>query len=154
MRNVKMISFTPRQLVCGSMLRNFIGQHVSIHVNVQEADRGANVINGKTTDDINITISLSEPLNAPVKGWIEVIGTPTGPNAIRNKEVRSIAIHCEITAFFTVFHAQFMLIDWFCHFSLQIIIFPEEEGNEPYNKNAHVQMVTFWNNCKDILNAE
>lgn len=83
-----MISFTPRTLVNGSMLRNFISQHVSIHVNVQpEAERGATSIKAKTTDDLDVTIGLSEPLNSPVVGWIEVIGIPTSGNAIRNKEV-------------------------------------------------------------------
>lgn len=92
-----MITFAPRTLVSGSMLRNFISQHVSIHVNVQqEAERGSTVINAKTTDDLDITIDLAEPLNSPVKGWIEVIGVPTSANAIRNKEVRQIAHGCEI----------------------------------------------------------
>ncbi|XP_031624800.1 replication protein A 14 kDa subunit A [Contarinia nasturtii] len=117
-----MITFTPRTLVNGSMLRNFIDQHVSIHVNVQtEVDRGASVIKATTSDDLDVEIQLSEPLNSPVKGWIEVIGVPTSANTIQNKE---------------------------------IIIFPDEPDNEPYNKSAHVQMVTFWNNCKDILNLE
>lgn len=84
-----MISFQPRTLVNGSMLRNFSGQHVSIHVNVPtEAERQSTVIKAKTTDDLDVTINLAEPLNQPVKGWIEVIGVPTGPNSIRNKEVR------------------------------------------------------------------
>lgn len=83
-----MISSTPRVLVNGAMLRNFSGQLVSIHVNVQpEAERNTTTIKAKSTDDLDITITLTEPLNAPVKGWIEVIGTPSGPNAIRNKEV-------------------------------------------------------------------
>lgn len=85
---LKMISSTPRVLVNGAMLRNFSGQLVSIHVNVQpEAERNTTTIKAKSTDDLDITITLTEPLNAPVKGWIEVIGTPSGPNAIRNKEV-------------------------------------------------------------------
>lgn len=86
-----MISFTPRALVNGSMLRNFIDQHVSIHVNVQsEVDRGASVIKATSSDDVEVTINLSEPLNSPVKGWIEVIGVPTSGNTIRNKEVSLI----------------------------------------------------------------
>ncbi|XP_055303028.1 uncharacterized protein LOC129568783 [Sitodiplosis mosellana] len=117
-----MISFTPRTLVTGSMLRNFIDKHVSIHVNVEtEVDRGASVIKAKSSDDQDVTIELSEPLNSPVKGWIEVIGIPTSANTIRNKE---------------------------------IIIFPDEPTNEPYNKSAHVQVVTFFNNCKDIYKIE
>lgn len=98
-----MISFQSRTLVNGAMLRNFSGQHVSIHVNVPtEVERQATSIQAKTTDDMDVTISLSEPLNAPVKGWIEVIGVPTSPNAIRNKEVsfihlfHSVACYCEI----------------------------------------------------------
>lgn len=83
-----MISSQPRVLVNGAMLRNYSGQQVSIHVNVQpEAERNAMVINAKSTDDLDITITLAEPLNAPVSGWIEVIGSPTGASSIRNKEV-------------------------------------------------------------------
>lgn len=70
------------------MLRNFVDKHISIHVNVEsEVDRGVSVIHAKTTDDLDVTIELSEPLNSPIKGWIEVIGIPTGANTIRNKEV-------------------------------------------------------------------
>lgn len=83
-----MISFTQRAIVNGATLRNFTSQHVSIHVNVQpEVERQSMVIKAKTTDDMDVVINLSEPLNTPVKGWIEVIGVPTGGNAIRNKEV-------------------------------------------------------------------
>lgn len=85
-------------------MRNYSGQHVSIHVNVpNEVERQATTIKAKTTDDMDITISLSEPLNAPVKGWIEVIGVPTGANSIRNKEVNTfdafLAHYCEIKRF-------------------------------------------------------
>lgn len=92
-----MITFQSRTLVNGSMLRNFSGQHVSIHVNVPtEVERQATSIQGKTTDDLDVTISLAEPLNAPVKGWIEVIGVPTSANTIRNKEVNGVLLifHC------------------------------------------------------------
>lgn len=97
-----MIEFTARTMVNGAMLRNYINEYVSIHVNVeQEAERHSSVIRAKTTDDLDVTINLSEPLNASVKGWIEVIGVPTSGNAIRNKEVCSVhstrvACHCEI----------------------------------------------------------
>lgn len=83
-----MITFQSRVVVNGAMLRNFSGQHVSIHVNVPtEVERQATSIKAKTTDDMDVTINLSEPLNQPIKGWIEVIGVPSGPNAILNKEV-------------------------------------------------------------------
>lgn len=97
-------------------MRNYSGQHVSIHVNVpNEVERQATSIKAKTTDDMDITISLSEPLNAPVKGWIEVIGVPTGTNSIRNKEVNifnaRFAHYCEIQHFNESFR-------FFCHFLL------------------------------------
>lgn len=99
-----MISFQSRALVNGSMLRNFSGQRVSIHVNVPtEVERQASMIKAKTTDDMDVTISLDEPLNTPVKGWIEVIGVVSGPNSIVNKEVIvrlmfffNITCYCEI----------------------------------------------------------
>lgn len=88
-----MVSFTPRTIINGSLLRNFISQNVSLHVNVEEeADRQSKLIKGKTTDDVDVKIVLSEALNVPVKGWIEVIGIPQGPDTIRNKEVRNFHI--------------------------------------------------------------
>lgn len=143
-----MISFTERTIVNGALLRNFQNQHITIHVNVQpEVERQSTVIKAKTTDDMEVTINLSEPLNAPVKGWIEVIGVPTGSNVIRNKEVCLLLANCcEIRRL-----TMKSLLDFF--FPLQIIIFPEE-GTEPYDKNAYNQMVTFWNNCPDIYKLE
>lgn len=85
-----MINYTPRTIINGSLLRNFISQNVSLHVHVEEeADRQSKVIKGKTTDDIEVKIVLGEALNVPVKGWIEVIGIPSAPDTIRNKEVRT-----------------------------------------------------------------
>lgn len=84
-----MITYTPRTIVNGSLLRNFLNQSVSIHVNVEpEAERQTKLITAKTTDDIDIKIQLDEPLNAPIKGWVEVIGIPDSSTSIRNKEVR------------------------------------------------------------------
>lgn len=115
-----MISFQERTLVNGSTLRNFSGQHVSIHVNVPtEVERQATSIKAKTTDDIDVTISLSEPLNAPVKGWIEVIGVPTGPNTIRNKEVLcqfSVTHYCEIILISNVFNNS-LCVHFFLNFA-------------------------------------
>lgn len=83
-----MISFQPRKLVNGAMLRNYSGQHVSIHLNVPiEVERQATMFKAQTTDDMEVTINLAEPLNTPIKGWIEVIGVPTSSNVIQNKEV-------------------------------------------------------------------
>lgn len=83
-----MISYVPRTIINGALLRNFISQHVSLLVHVEEeADRQSKIILGKTTDDVQVKVMLNEPLNVPVKGWIEVIGIPATPDTIRNKEV-------------------------------------------------------------------
>lgn len=83
-----MISYAQRTIINGSLLRNHLNQNVSIHVNVEpEAERQANVIHAKTSDDLDIQIVLNEPLNTPVKGWIEIIGVPSSSTSIRNKEV-------------------------------------------------------------------
>jgi len=83
-----MIDYIPRTMINGALLRNFISQHVSVHVHVEEeAERQSKLIKGKTSDDVEVKVVLSEPLNVPLKGWIEVIGIPTGPDTIRNKEI-------------------------------------------------------------------
>lgn len=83
-----MISYAERTIVNGSLLRDHLNKNVSIHVNVEpEAERNAKVINAKTTDDLDVQIVLNEPLNTPVKGWMEIIGVPSSPTSIRNKEV-------------------------------------------------------------------
>lgn len=86
-----MISYTPRTIVNGSLLRNFLNQNVSIHVNVEpEAERQAMVIHAKTADDVDIQVQLNEPLNTPIKGWVEIIGVPSSSTSIRTKEVCSL----------------------------------------------------------------
>lgn len=83
-----MISYVQRILVNGSLLRDHLNKNVCIHVNIEpEAERYAKVINAKTTDDMDVQIILNEPLNTPVKGWVEIIGVPSSPTSIRNKEV-------------------------------------------------------------------
>lgn len=83
-----MTEYVTRKIINGSLLRAYNGQYVSVHVNVEEeVDRFSKLIKGKTTDDVEVKIQLAEPLNVPIKGWIEVIGIPNGPDIIRNKEV-------------------------------------------------------------------
>lgn len=83
-----MTNFTERTIINGSLLKNFTGKNVSLHVQVEnEADRNSKTITGKTTDNVEVKVMLSEPLNVPVKGWIEVIGVPIGADSIRNTEV-------------------------------------------------------------------
>lgn len=86
-----MIDFAPRTNINGALLRSFISQHVSLVVNVEEeAERQCKSFTAKTTDDHTVNIMLAEPLNVPVKGWIEVIGVPSSPDTIRNKEVSAM----------------------------------------------------------------
>lgn len=139
----KMISYTSRTIVNGALLRNHLNQHVSIHVNVEpKAERQATIIHGKTTDDLDVQVHLNEPLNTPLNGWIEVIGIPNGPTSIRNKEVWILFSHI----FYEKKHSFQSIVKYF-----QIIIFPGEEGDEPFDKTAHNALVTFLNNCTDIF---
>lgn len=109
-----MISYAQRTIVNGSLLRDHLNKNVSIHVNVEpEAERNAKVINAKTTDDLDVQIVLNEPLNTPVKGWMEIIGVPSSPTSIRNKEVNfkqssssSINIIIGYTYVFVGFHSH------------------------------------------------
>lgn len=83
-----MAVFVPRTIINGGLLRSFISQNVSLIVHVEEevALQSRSFV-GKTTDDVTVTIQLDDPLNVQVKGWIEVIGVPSGADTIRNKEV-------------------------------------------------------------------
>lgn len=76
-----------RKIVNGALLRNNIGQTVSIMVNADDVKSQSTTFKAKTTDDMEVQINLTEPLNVPVNGWIEVIGVPNSPNSIQNNEV-------------------------------------------------------------------
>lgn len=82
-----MIGDTLRKLVNGSVLRSSPNANVAIHVNVENADAYSRTITGKTTDDVEVRLELDEPLNVPVKGWIQAIGIAQPPNTVRTKEV-------------------------------------------------------------------
>lgn len=150
-----MISYAERTIVNGSLLREHLNKNVSIHVNVEpEAERYANVINAKTTDDMDVQIVLNEPLNTPVKGWVEIIGVPSSPTSIRNKEVHFWTIISVL--YWRNFNQwwnnwQMFCISVFFFFYLQIVLFNSEEGAETFDKTAHNALVTFLNNCKDIF---
>lgn len=76
-----------RKIVNGALLRSNIGQTVSIMVNADDVKSQSTTFKAKTTDDMEVQINLTEPLNVPVNGWIEVIGVPNSPNSIQNNEV-------------------------------------------------------------------
>lgn len=82
------MEFVPRTIINGALLGKFISQNVSIHVNVlEEAERGSRSFKGKTSDNVDVTITPTDPLNVRVQGWIEVLGVPSSPDSIRSKEV-------------------------------------------------------------------
>ncbi|XP_055838599.1 uncharacterized protein LOC129906731 [Episyrphus balteatus] len=80
------MAFELRTPVNGSMLRNFIGKTVSLFVKI-ESESNSSTIRVKTTDDQEVRVTLSEPISARSSDWVEIIGTPAGPDAIRAREV-------------------------------------------------------------------
>lgn len=83
------MGFVPRSIVNGALLRKTIEKDISICVNVES--RNNRKIQGKTTDGqtIEIEMSNSSDSNVPVGQWVEIIGTCTGPNSVKGKEVSS-----------------------------------------------------------------
>lgn len=82
-----MVNFIPRKLVNGAILRTTTGEQVAIHVNVENGERYARTITGKTIDDLEVRLELDEPLNVEVNGWIQAIGIAKASNAIQAHEV-------------------------------------------------------------------
>lgn len=91
------MDFIARTIINGRMLSQYSGQHVSIIVNIDDVETNGRVLKGKTTDNIDIRVSLNEPISAPIKSWVEVIGVPAGPDAIRCKEVSCLVFCSGIT---------------------------------------------------------
>lgn len=86
-KSAKMVK---RQIINGALMGKHTGESVSLTVYVdQEVQRSATHFSAKTTDDQAIEVNLNEPLNTPVKGWIEIIGTPKSTHAIHTDEVGS-----------------------------------------------------------------
>lgn len=79
-----------RSIINGKLLKEHMGENVCIMVKVETIDSSGKLFRGKTTDNINLQVNLSDPLNAPIADWVEVIGIPSGPNVIRCKEVCSV----------------------------------------------------------------
>lgn len=74
------------QIINGALLKDYIGQNVSLLVKAQ-SNEGVSSLKAQTTDSKDVQISLTEALNSTLDGWVEVIGVPSGPNAIKGKEV-------------------------------------------------------------------
>lgn len=82
------MNFCPRTIVNGATMRLNSGKPVSIAVKVENYGGGSMVMQGIATDDARITINLRAPLDKNITNqWIEVIGTPTRPDAINASEV-------------------------------------------------------------------
>lgn len=79
------MAFTPRTVVNGRLLRSNLNKNISILVNIESSDASCRNLKGKSTDNVDLTIRSDEPVSS--KGWVEVIGVPTGPNDVIAKEV-------------------------------------------------------------------
>lgn len=82
------MDFVERKIINGALMRQHIGKHVSIFLNVEmKAERSSSSFTGRTTDDVTVKVLLDEPLNVTLSGWIEVIGIPKSSDSIQNTEV-------------------------------------------------------------------
>lgn len=81
------MAFTARSIINGKLLAQHSGQNVSILVNIEDVEGNGRMLKGTTTDMTNVRVSLTDPISAPIKSWVEVIGVPVGPDVIRCKEV-------------------------------------------------------------------
>uniref|UniRef100_A0A1A9WXV0 Replication factor A protein 3 n=1 Tax=Glossina brevipalpis TaxID=37001 RepID=A0A1A9WXV0_9MUSC len=82
-----MDTFMERAWVNGGLMKNFIGQNVSVLLCVNE-EIGPNLIT-TSTDDQSITVKVSEVVGAKEGEWIEVHGKPLNSNTIHCKEIMS-----------------------------------------------------------------
>lgn len=67
------------------MLSANTGAHVSIMLHIDEED-GPCQLSGKSTDDVVVRVS-TDGERVSARGWMEIIGRPTGAGAIRATEV-------------------------------------------------------------------
>lgn len=88
------MDFTARSIINGKLLSQHSGQHVSILVYIDNVDNNGRILKGKTTDNVDIRVILTDPNSSPIKSWVEVLGIPAGPDAIRCKEVSHPGYFC------------------------------------------------------------
>lgn len=131
-----------RSIINGKLLKEHMGENVCIMVKVDTVDSSGKSFKGKTTDDVNVLVNLTDPLNVPIADWVEVIGIPAGQNAIRCKEV--------CFCFFFVFFIKF----FYFFYNFQIILFGKEEGEEDFDTHSHNMLINFMSNCKDFYKIE
>lgn len=79
------MTFTPRTVVNGSLLRSHLNRDVTILVNIETADSSRRNLRARSTDNVELTIRTEDPIAA--KGWVEVIGVPATATEIKANEV-------------------------------------------------------------------
>lgn len=79
--------FEQRYLANGGSLSEQQGRKVTIRVKVTAVDPNGTTLSCQTSDDRFISVTLDEPLNGALNGWVEVIGTVTSNNKIRCDEI-------------------------------------------------------------------
>ena len=80
------MEFESRQIVNGSLLRQFIGKNISIIVNIE--DISGSTIRATTTDGQLVQIIYRDQLIARPLDWVEIIGSAAGSDRITAKEVK------------------------------------------------------------------
>lgn len=130
-----------RSIINGKLLKEHMGENVCIMVKVETVESSGKSFRGKTTDNVNLLVTLNDPLNVPIADWVEVIGIPAGVDAIRCKEVCLRLLICWLKFNFFVQH-------------FQIILFEKEEGEEDFDKDSHNMLINFMSNCKDFYKIE
>lgn len=112
------MDFRPRKIINGKMLLANKDADVSILVNIEDVD-GPCLLSGKSTDGIEVRVTTATEERVSARGWMEIIGRPTGPGAIRASEV-------------IVFENQ--------------AAGGGSDEVEPFDTNAHNMLVQFLNN--------
>ncbi|KAI9586263.1 uncharacterized protein LOC119634128 [Glossina fuscipes] len=82
-----MVAFAERTWVNGSLLKNFIGENISIFLRVKD-EVGANLI-GISSDNQTITVKVSEPSGVSAGDWIEVQGKALNSTTVQCKDIMS-----------------------------------------------------------------
>lgn len=80
------MDFRPRKIVNGKMLAANKDADVSILLNIEDVD-GPCQLSGKSTDGVEVRVTTATEERVSARGWMEIIGRPTGPGAIRASEV-------------------------------------------------------------------
>ncbi|RZF47048.1 hypothetical protein LSTR_LSTR012306 [Laodelphax striatellus] len=73
---------TFRQQVNGASLSQFQGKNVSIFGEILKSDPSGRSFDIKTSDNMIVSVSMSQPLTEPVSGLVEVIGVGQGRSSV------------------------------------------------------------------------